>query len=96
MTAKTAGEIRISFAQVTSGGSEEALIEFYTAEKSAKKDQIIPPLSATYVSSSKNDGVYDTVGAASDADGDDDVDDDDKALFCALAQAASKALKKTA
>lgn len=75
-------EFRMSKADIDdTHRSPEILMEFYKG----KKLQF-----ATFVSSSKNNGTYDTVNVKTDADSDGDMDKKDEKTLLELAKAFSK------
>jgi hypothetical protein len=80
-----AKEIRISLEGIDDAKrGKEMLIEFYV-RKQLK--------SATYLTSSKGNEVYDQVAVKDDVDGDGDFDSRDRKLLLALAKAAVDMLK---
>ncbi|WP_434602813.1 hypothetical protein [Pseudomonas sp. Z4-7] len=79
-----AREIRMSFEDFEGDGKKEMVVEFY----SRKKLEF-----ATYLTSSKSNGVYDQVEVKGDIDGDGDFDARDKKLIRKLAEAAVAMLK---
>jgi hypothetical protein len=79
-----AKEIRMSFEDFEGDGKKELVVEFYSRGKLKF---------ATYLTSSKNNRVYDQVQVKGDVDGDGDFDARDKKLIQKLAEAAVAMLK---
>lgn len=75
-------EIRMTNEEIDKDDSSpEILMEFYKDNKFQF---------ATYVSSSKKNGTYDTVNVKTDADSDDDMDEMDEKVLLDLAEAFSR------